>query len=78
MTALIKKRKNGHDYYYAVKSGRVDGKPRIIWQKYLGTVDEVIERLSASSHTAVGLKPEESLCHEFGGPTVLCWRLRNN
>lgn len=71
MTSLVKKRKNGHDYYYAVKSGRVDGKPRIIWQKYLGSVDEVVNRLSASNHTAVGSKPEEAVCLEFGGPAAL-------
>lgn len=71
VTTLIKKRKKGHDYYYAVKSGRVDGKPRIIWQKYLGSVDEVVERLSSSSHTAIGNKPEEAVCLDFGGPAAL-------
>lgn len=32
----------GHTYYYAVKSGRVKGKPRLVWQKYLGTADDII------------------------------------
>lgn len=43
MTTIIKKIKNKRTYYYAVQSGRVNGKPRIIWQKYLGTVDNIIE-----------------------------------
>ena len=71
VASLIKKRKSGKDYYYAVKSGRVNGKPRIIWQKYLGSVEEVVERLSGSNHTAVGTAPEEAVCLEFGGPAAL-------
>lgn len=30
-------------YYRLVKSGRVNGKPRIIWQKYLGTAEKIKE-----------------------------------
>lgn len=30
-------------YYYAVKSKRVNGKPRIVWQKYLGSVEKILE-----------------------------------
>lgn len=32
----------GHTYYYAVRSKRVNGKPRLVWQKYLGTADDII------------------------------------
>lgn len=39
MASIIKKIKKGRPYYYAVESKRVEGKPRIVWQKYLGTVE---------------------------------------
>ena len=42
MATIIKKIKKGRPYYYAVVSKRVDGKPRIVWQKYLGTVDSLL------------------------------------
>lgn len=35
----------GKTYYRLVKSGRVNGKPRIIWQKYLGTAESLLEKL---------------------------------
>lgn len=44
MTTIIKKIKKGRSYYYAVESARVNGKPRIVWQKYLGTLDDIIQR----------------------------------
>lgn len=46
MVALIKKTIKGHVYWYAVKSARVNGKPRIVWQKYLGTAENIAERLT--------------------------------
>jgi transposase len=42
MVTLIKKVVKGHVYWYAVKSARVNGKPRIVWQKYLGTAEDII------------------------------------
>lgn len=67
MTSLIKKRKDGRDYYYAVRSARVDGKPRIVWQKYLGPVEAVIRKLENGTAEA----PEYALPFEFGGPAAL-------
>jgi transposase len=67
MTSLIKKRKDGRDYYYAVRSARVDGKPRIVWQKYLGPVDEVVRKLADGDIQ----EPDHSLSFEFGGPAAL-------
>jgi transposase len=43
MTALIKKKISGKIYWYAVKSARVDGKPKIVWQRYLGTADHIVD-----------------------------------
>ncbi len=49
MACIIKKIKNGNTYYYAAESKRVNGKPRIIWQKYLGTLDTIIKRKEAAN-----------------------------
>ena len=53
MATIIKKIKNRRPYYYAVQSGRVNGKPRIIWQKYLGTIDDIIKRASESPGNSI-------------------------
>lgn len=45
MASIIGKRRGKHTYYYLVESARVDGKPRIVSQEYLGTADEVTARL---------------------------------
>ncbi len=39
MASLIKKKKGNRLYYYLVESARVDGKPRIVHQAYLGTAE---------------------------------------
>ncbi len=41
MASLIAKKKANKLYYYVVESARVDGKPRIVHQTYLGTADKV-------------------------------------
>lgn len=41
MASIIAKKKANKLYYYLVESGRVDGKPRITNQIYLGTADKV-------------------------------------
>ena len=43
MASLVKKRKKGNFYYYAVESKRVNGKPRIVKQIYLGTLEKIVE-----------------------------------
>jgi transposase len=41
MASLVAKKKGNQLYYYVVESARVDGKPRIVHQAYLGTADKV-------------------------------------
>lgn len=36
---IVKKRKGGREYFYWVRSARVEGRPRIVEQVYLGTVE---------------------------------------
>ncbi|WP_158882239.1 IS1634 family transposase [Amycolatopsis anabasis] len=41
MASVIGKRRNGQTYYYLAKSARVDGEPRIVSQRYLGTAEDI-------------------------------------
>lgn len=43
MVTIVKKKVKGKNYWYAVESARVDGKPRIVWQLYLGPAERIIE-----------------------------------
>lgn len=47
MGSLQPKRKKGNDYWYWMKTERVDGEPRITQQVYLGTADRVLEMILA-------------------------------
>jgi transposase len=48
MASLVGKKQDGRTYYYLVESARVGGKPRIVSQRYLGSADEIAQRLSES------------------------------
>ena len=63
MATIIHKMKKGRFYSYAVESARVAGKPRIVWQKYLGTVDAIVARAEESKPP----KPKEAVLFEAGG-----------
>ena len=49
MPSIVGKRLGGQTYYYLVESARVDGKPRIVSQQYLGPAAEVIAKLTGAS-----------------------------
>jgi transposase len=40
---IVRKRKGGREYFYWVRSARVEGKPRIVEQVYLGTAEALRE-----------------------------------
>ncbi len=67
MATVIKKKKKGRTYYYAVESKRVNGKPRIVWQKYLGTVDSLLLHAKRNQPP----KPKETVIFEAGGISAL-------
>ena len=67
MTSLIKKKKANTIYYYVVESARVDGKPRIVHQTYLGTAESVA-RLVQDRTAPV---PLSATTVEFGLPGAL-------
>nr|WP_279579344.1 hypothetical protein [Fodinicola feengrottensis] len=46
MPSIVGKRQAGKTYYYLVESARVQGKPRIVSQQYLGSAEEVVAKLT--------------------------------
>jgi len=48
MGTIIKKKIKNHSYYYYAESRRVDGKPKLVNQKYLGTAEKVLEKALAA------------------------------
>ena len=67
MASIIKKVKKGRPYYYAVECKRVNGKPRVVWQKYLGTVEGIVARAEGARPA----KPKEVVVFEAGGVAAL-------
>ena len=47
MPSIVGKRQ-GNQTYYLVESARVEGKPRIVSQQYLGSAEEVMARLAGA------------------------------
>ena len=66
MASLTKRKVNGKIYYYLVESQRINGKPRLVKQKYLGRADQVVARLEAGPPT-----PTKVNVAEYGGSMAL-------
>jgi transposase len=62
MASIVGKKRGNQTYYYLVESARVNGKPRIVSQEYLGNTQEVMDRLSGA---APG-RPERTQHKGFG------------
>ncbi len=62
MPSIIGKKRGNQTYYYLVESARVNGKPRIVEQQYLGSAQEVMARLSG----APAGSPERTQHKRFG------------
>jgi transposase len=67
MPSLVAKKKANQLYYYVVESARVDGKPRIVQQTYLGTA----ERVAALVQDRTAPVPIAASAIEFGLPGAL-------
>ena len=52
MASLIKKLKKGIPYYYVVECKRINGKPRIVEQHYLGTAEKIFKTCQRKSAPA--------------------------
>jgi len=66
--SLHKKVVRGHPYWYARECQRVEGKPKIVWQKYLGKADDIAAALGAPARPA---PPREIVLADFAGPAAL-------
>lgn len=62
MATITKRVIKGHTYYYAVVCQRVNGKPRLTWQKYLGTAESIIE----STTKPKVVKPKRVKLFDYG------------
>lgn len=67
MASIIAKKKANQLYYYVVESARVEGKPRIVQQTYLGTA----ERVAALVKDLAAPLPLSATTVEFGLPGAL-------
>jgi transposase len=67
MASLIAKKKGKQLYYYLVESARVDGKPRIVHQAYLGTADKVAALVKDRTSPV----PLSAASRDFGLPGAL-------
>jgi transposase len=68
MPSIVGKRRGKQTYYYLVESARVDGKPRIVSQQYLGTTEEVMAKLSGDQAG----QPVRSQHKRFGDVAAVC------
>ena len=72
MASITKKIVRGHAYYYARESKRIGGKPKIVWQKYLGKLDDIVSAVDDRRRGRPVPQPEdESLVTEFGAAAAL-------
>lgn len=67
MASIIAKKKANQLYYYVVESARVDGKPRIVNQTYLGTA----ERVASLIKDRAAPLPLSASAIDFGLPGAL-------
>ncbi|MGH3237586.1 MAG: IS1634 family transposase [Streptosporangiaceae bacterium] len=62
MASIVGKKRGSATYYYLVESARVDGRPRIVSQEYLGTAEELAAAMRGGG---LGL-PDGTLNRDFG------------
>src|SRR4051794_20417483 len=67
MVSITKKTVRGNTYYYARECRRVAGKPKIVWQKYLGKAEDIVAALDQPQLAS----PQAALVTEFGALAAL-------
>src|SRR5260221_4808472 len=68
MASVVGKKRGGATYYYLVESARVNGKPRIVSQEYLGTAEEL-----AAAMRGGGLGLPDRIQHKDFGAVAAAW-----
>jgi transposase len=72
MASITKKMIRGKPYYYARECKRVNGKPKIVWQQYLGRPEDIINAMTRGPSEAEAMpKPKEAVIIEFGAVAAL-------
>ncbi|MGH7733026.1 MAG: IS1634 family transposase, partial [Gemmatimonadales bacterium] len=70
MASIVGKKRGRATYYYLAESARVDGKPRIISQEYLGTAEEL-----AAAMRGGGLGLPDRTRHKKFGAVAAAWAM---
>ena len=65
---MHKKIVRGRPYWYARECQRVQGKPKIVWQKYLGKAEDIAAAMGAPAQIP---EPREILLSDFAAPAAL-------
>ena len=68
MVSIAKKKRGNKVYYYARECRRVNGKPKIVWQKYLGRAEDIIARMTAGEQAP---QPDSAVVTDFGAVAAL-------
>lgn len=73
MASITKKMIRGKPYYYARECKRINGKPKIVWQQYLGRPEDIIRTMTQGPQPAAEAlpKPKEAVIVEFGAVAAL-------
>lgn len=80
MASITSKRVGRGLYYYMRECKRVNGKPKVVWQKYLGRADDILAAVVGSREAQAAIRPVqgEAMVTEFGAVAALydlCVRL---
>ena len=67
MASLTKKKVGNHYYWYARECAWVDGKPKIVGQKYLGKTDDIVKKVLGKPEIP---DPRKVVLCEFGAVTA--------
>src|SRR5665809_7179 len=73
MSSIVGKKQGGQTYYYLVESARVNGKPRIVSQQYLGSAAEV-----AAKRAGTGAGEPVRTQHKTFGDLAAVWAMINS
>jgi transposase len=70
MASIITKKIKNHAYYYYVESKRINGKPRLVNQKYLGTAEKLLAKVH-QAEKPIGDRVLYSDAAEFGAVALV-------
>ena len=70
MASIIKKTIKNHTYYYYVESKRIDGKPKPVNQKYLGTAEAILAKILNAGQPIDGIAQYSDVA-DFGAVMLI-------